>query len=153
MRNKLKVRLKSELTIQNKRFKVGELEYTGKMDISVLDDPGYLLVVLKNQKAQLDTNALRDRTLKTLFETGMDAVLVLNASGSIIYLSPNTVNLLGYTEDAVVATDFRDETCTSVFDATAGIALDETFVKLVSWYDNEWGYSKKCLEMAKVISK
>ncbi len=61
--------------------------------------------------------------------------------------------VLGYTEDAVVATDFRDETCTSVFDATAGIALDGTFVKLVSWYDNEWGYSNKCLEMAKVISK
>jgi len=61
--------------------------------------------------------------------------------------------VLGYTEDAVVATDFRDETCTSVFDATAGIALDETFVKLVSWYDNEWGYSNKCLEMARVISK
>ncbi len=60
--------------------------------------------------------------------------------------------ILGYTEDAVVATDFRDETCTSVFDATAGIALDDTFVKLVSWYDNEWGYSNKCLEMAKVIS-
>lgn len=55
--------------------------------------------------------------------------------------------VLGYTEDKVVATDFRGETCTSVFDADAGIALDSTFVKLVSWYDNEWGYSNKCLEM------
>ena len=61
--------------------------------------------------------------------------------------------VLGYTEDKVVATDFRGETCTSVFDAEAGIALDKTFVKVVSWYDNEWGYSNKCLEMARVIAK
>jgi glyceraldehyde 3-phosphate dehydrogenase len=58
--------------------------------------------------------------------------------------------VLGYTTDKVVATDFRGEVCTSVFDAEAGIALDSTFVKLVSWYDNEWGYSNKCLEMARV---
>ena len=60
--------------------------------------------------------------------------------------------ILGYTEDKVVATDFRGETHTSVFDAEAGIALDGTFVKLVTWYDNEWGYSNKCLEMAKVVA-
>ena len=61
--------------------------------------------------------------------------------------------VLGYTEDKVVATDFRGEPCTSVFDADAGLALDSTFVKIVSWYDNEWGYSNKCLEMVRVISK
>jgi glyceraldehyde 3-phosphate dehydrogenase len=61
--------------------------------------------------------------------------------------------VLGYTTDKVVATDFRGESCTSVFDADAGIALDSTFVKVVSWYDNEWGYSCKVLEMARVISK
>jgi len=61
--------------------------------------------------------------------------------------------VLGYTDEKVVATDFRGESCTSVFDADAGIALDETFVKVVSWYDNEWGYSSKVLEMARVISK
>ena len=61
--------------------------------------------------------------------------------------------VLGYTEDKVVATDFRGESCTSVFDAEAGIALDTTFVKVVSWYDNEWGYSNKCLEMVRVIAK
>jgi len=61
--------------------------------------------------------------------------------------------VLGYTEDKVVSTDFRDEVCTSVFDADAGIALDSTFVKVVSWYDNEWGYSCKVLEMARVIAK
>ena len=61
--------------------------------------------------------------------------------------------VLGYTEDKVVSTDFRDEVCTSVFDAEAGIALDTTFVKVVSWYDNEWGYSCKVLEMARVVAK
>ena len=60
--------------------------------------------------------------------------------------------VLGYTEDKVVATDFRGETCTSVFDAEAGLALDSTFVKIVAWYDNEWGYSNKCLEMVRVVS-
>ena len=60
--------------------------------------------------------------------------------------------ILGYTEDKVVATDFRGDPRTSIFDAEAGIALDDTFVKLVSWYDNEWGYSNKCLEMVKVVA-
>ncbi len=61
--------------------------------------------------------------------------------------------VLGYTDECVVSTDFRGESRTSVFDAKAGIALDPTFVKVVSWYDNEWGYSNKVLEMVKVISK
>ncbi|MCZ2406717.1 MAG: type I glyceraldehyde-3-phosphate dehydrogenase [Burkholderiales bacterium] len=61
--------------------------------------------------------------------------------------------VLAYTEDKVVATDFRGESCTSVFDAEAGIALDKTFLKVVAWYDNEWGYSNKCLEMVRVIAQ
>ncbi len=61
--------------------------------------------------------------------------------------------ILGYTEEDVVSTDFRDEVCTSVFDAKAGIQLDGTFVKVVSWYDNEWGYSCKVLDLVKVITK
>jgi len=61
--------------------------------------------------------------------------------------------VLGYTEDKVVSTDFRGEAMTSVFDAEAGIALDSTFVKVVAWYDNEWGYSNKVLEMVRVIAK
>ena len=60
--------------------------------------------------------------------------------------------VLGYTEDKVVSTDFRGEAMTSVFDAEAGIALDGTFVKVVAWYDNEWGYSNKVLEMVRVIA-
>lgn len=55
--------------------------------------------------------------------------------------------VLGYTEDAVVSTDFNGATETSVFDAAAGIALTDTFVKLVSWYDNEVGYSNKVLDL------
>ena len=60
--------------------------------------------------------------------------------------------VLGYTEDKVVATDFRGEPCTSVFDADAGIALDKTFIKVIAWYDNEWGYSNKVLDMVRVIA-
>ena len=60
--------------------------------------------------------------------------------------------VLAYTEDKVVSTDFRGESCTSTFDAGAGIQMDENFVKLIAWYDNEWGYSCKVVEMARVIS-
>lgn len=61
--------------------------------------------------------------------------------------------ILGYTGAKVVSTDFRGESCTSVFDAEAGMSLDSTFVKVVSWYDNEWGYSSKVLEMVRIIAK
>jgi glyceraldehyde 3-phosphate dehydrogenase len=61
--------------------------------------------------------------------------------------------VLGYTEDAVVSTDFIGCAITSVFDAGAGISLDANFAKVVSWYDNEWGYSNKVLEMVRVMAK
>ena len=60
--------------------------------------------------------------------------------------------ILGYTEDAVVSSDFLNDARTSIFDAGAGIQLNEHFVKVVSWYDNEWGYSNKILEMIKCTS-
>ena len=60
--------------------------------------------------------------------------------------------VLGYTDEAVVSTDFRNDPRTSIFDVKAGIQLDKTFVKVCAWYDNEWGYSNKVLEMAKVIA-
>ena len=60
--------------------------------------------------------------------------------------------VLGYTDEAVVSTDFRGDPRTSIFDVKAGIQLDKTFVKVCAWYDNEWGYSNKVLEMAKVIA-
>ena len=55
--------------------------------------------------------------------------------------------IMGYTEEEVVSSDFIGETCTCVFDAKAGIPLSDTFVKLVAWYDNEWGYSNKCVDL------
>ena len=61
--------------------------------------------------------------------------------------------ILGYTDESVVSTDFRNDSRTSIFDVKAGIQLDPTFVKVCAWYDNEWGYSNKVLEMAKVITK
>jgi glyceraldehyde 3-phosphate dehydrogenase len=61
--------------------------------------------------------------------------------------------VLGYTDQAVVSTDFRGNPLTSIFDAEAGISLDSNFAKVVSWYDNEWGYSNKMLEMARVVAK
>lgn len=61
--------------------------------------------------------------------------------------------ILGYTEDQVVSQDFIHETQTSVFDAKAGIGLNDNFHKLISWYDNEWGYSNKVLDLAEHIAK
>ena len=61
--------------------------------------------------------------------------------------------ILGYTEDKVVATDFRGDSRSSIFDAEAGIAMDDHFVKLVSWYDNEWGYSNRCLDIVRVVAQ
>ncbi len=60
--------------------------------------------------------------------------------------------VLGYTEEDVVSTDLRGEACTSVFDAKAGLALDRTFVKLIAWYDNEWAYSSKLIDLAVKIA-
>jgi glyceraldehyde 3-phosphate dehydrogenase len=60
--------------------------------------------------------------------------------------------ILGYTEDAVVSSDFLGDKRTSIFDATAGIALTDTFGKIVSWYDNEIGYSNKVLDLIKHMS-
>ena len=61
--------------------------------------------------------------------------------------------VLGYTEDAVVSSDFETDSHSSIFDATAGIQLTPTFVKVVSWYDNEWGYSNRCLDLIAFMNK
>ena len=63
------------------------------------------------------------------------------------------VPVLGYTDEAVVSTDFRGDARTSIYDATAGIALNPNFFKLVSWYDNEWGYSNKVLNLIEHMNK
>ena len=61
--------------------------------------------------------------------------------------------ILGYTEDDVVSTDFIGDSRSSIFDAKAGIALSDNFVKLVSWYDNEWGYSTRVVDLIVHMSK
>ncbi|MCH2074564.1 MAG: type I glyceraldehyde-3-phosphate dehydrogenase, partial [Puniceicoccaceae bacterium] len=61
--------------------------------------------------------------------------------------------ILGYTEDEVVSTDFVHDSHSSIFDAGSGIALSDTFFKLVSWYDNEWGYSNRCAELISKVAK
>ena len=61
--------------------------------------------------------------------------------------------IMGYTEDAVVSSDFITDPRTSIFDASAGIALTDTFVKLVAWYDNEWGYSNKVVNLIEHMAK
>ncbi|NJM94796.1 MAG: type I glyceraldehyde-3-phosphate dehydrogenase, partial [Cytophagales bacterium] len=61
--------------------------------------------------------------------------------------------VLGYTEDAVVSNDFLGDPRTSIFDAEAGIQLSPRFVKLVSWYDNEWGYSNKVVDLIAYMAR
>ena len=90
-----------------------------------------------------------DLTVELLKEASYDDICKAMKAAS---LGPMK-GVLGYTEDKVVSTDFRGEAMTSVFDADAGIALDKTFVKVVSWYDNEWGYSNKVLEMVRVVNR
>ena len=88
-----------------------------------------------------------DLTVELLKEATYDDICKAMKAASLGSMK----GVLGYTEDKVVSTDFRGEAMTSVFDADAGIALDKTFVKVVSWYDNEWGYSNKVLEMVRVV--
>jgi glyceraldehyde 3-phosphate dehydrogenase len=95
-------------------------------DVSVVD----LTVVLKKPATKAD----------------IDAAMKKAAEGTM-------KGVLGYTEEKVVSTDFRGEANTSVYDAEAGISLDDNFVKVVSWYDNEWGYSNKVVEMVRVMAK
>jgi glyceraldehyde 3-phosphate dehydrogenase len=90
-----------------------------------------------------------DLTVELLKEASYDDICKAMKSASEGAMK----GVLGYTEDKVVSTDFRGEAMTSVFDADAGIALDKTFVKVVAWYDNEWGYSNKVLEMARVVAR
>jgi len=89
-----------------------------------------------------------DLTVELVKEAGYDEICAAMKAASQGAMK----GVLAYTEDKVVATDFRGESCTSVFDAEAGIALDKTCVKVVAWYDNEWGYSNKVLEMVRVIA-
>jgi glyceraldehyde 3-phosphate dehydrogenase len=88
-----------------------------------------------------------DLTVELARETTYEAICNAMKAASVGAMR----GVLAYTEDKVVSTDFRGEAATCVFDADAGIMLDPTFVKVVAWYDNEWGYSAKVLEMARVV--
>jgi len=95
-------------------------------DVSIVD----LTVILEKPATQAD----------------IDAAMKAASEGEL-------KGILGYTEDAVVSTDFRGCALTSIYDAKAGICLDANFAKVLSWYDNEWGYSNKTLEMVRVVAK
>merc|ERR1712003_353691 len=86
-----------------------------------------------------------DLTCKLAKETTYDEIKALMKAKSE---SPEYKGVVGYTDEQLVSTDFQGDSRSSVFDAGAGIMLNETFVKLVSWYDNEWGYSNRLVELA-----
>ena len=90
-----------------------------------------------------------DLTVELKTETTYEAICAAMKTASEGPLK----GVLGYTTQKVVSTDFRGDSCPSVFDAEAGIMLDPTFVKVVAWYDNEWGYSANLLRMLRVIAK
>jgi glyceraldehyde 3-phosphate dehydrogenase len=90
-----------------------------------------------------------DLTCELAREASYDAICVAMKRASEGELR----GVLGYTDEQVVSTDFRGEPCTAVFDAKAGLQLDPTFVKLIAWYDNEWGYSSKLLDLAVKVAQ
>ena len=89
---------------------------------------------------------------KTADETVNSNATLQNDDHLVLPVVANAVYTFALDLYMTEATDFVGDTRTSIFDADAGIALDGTFVKLVSWYDNEWGYSNKCLEMVRVVA-
>src|SRR5271169_785496 len=88
-----------------------------------------------------------DLTVRTSKETSYKEICTAMKAAGETYLK----GVLGYTEDEVVSTDFLHDTRSSIFDAGSGIELNSRFYKLVSWYDNEWGYSNRCVDLLKQI--
>src|SRR5215212_5685746 len=96
------------------------------------------------------TVSVVDLTVKTVKETSYKAICELMKRASETYLK----GILAYTADEVVSTDFIHDPASSIFDSTSGIELNSRFFKLVSWYDNEWGYSNRCVDLLKyMVSK
>jgi len=93
------------------------------------------------------TVSVVDLTVKTVKETSYDEIKAAMKKASETYLK----GILAYTEDEVVSTDFIHDEHSSIFDAGSGMALNSKFFKLVSWYDNEWGYSNRCVDLIKFI--
>jgi glyceraldehyde 3-phosphate dehydrogenase len=93
------------------------------------------------------TVSVVDLTVRTVKETSYKAICDLMRRASETYLR----GILGYTDDEVVSTDFIHDAHSSIFDAGSGIELNSRFFKLVSWYDNEWGYSNRCVDLLKYM--
>src|SRR5258705_3105227 len=89
-----------------------------------------------------------DLTFRTIKESSYKEICAAMKTASETYLN----GILGYTEDEVVSTDFLHDARSSIFDAGSGMELNRRFFKLVSWYDNEWGYSNRCVDLLKHIS-
>ena len=90
-----------------------------------------------------------DLTVRTAKETTYKAIAQKMKEASETYLR----GILAYTEDEVVSTDFLHDSNSSIFDAASGIELNSRFFKLISWYDNEWGYSYRCVDLLKYITR
>ncbi len=88
-----------------------------------------------------------DLTIKTEKETSLAEINSLMKKASETYMK----GILGYTEEAVVSTDFIHDERSSIFDATAGIELNSKFFKLIAWYDNEWGYSSRLVDLLNIV--
>jgi glyceraldehyde 3-phosphate dehydrogenase len=93
------------------------------------------------------TVSVVDLTVKTVKETSYDEIKAAMKKASETYLK----GILAYTEDEVTSSDFIHDTHSSIFDAGSGLALNSKFFKLVSWYDNEWGYSNRCVDLLKYL--
>jgi glyceraldehyde 3-phosphate dehydrogenase len=94
------------------------------------------------------TVSVVDLTFKTARDTSYDEIKAAMKKASETYLK----GILAYTEDEVVSSDFIHDPASSIFDAGSGIGLNSRFFKLVSWYDNEWGYSNRCVDLVKYIA-
>src|SRR5215212_3416268 len=99
-------------------------------------------------RVPVPTVSVVDLTFKTVKETSLDEIKAALKKASETYLK----GILGYTEDEVVSTDFIHDKLSSIFDAGSGIGLNSKFFKLISWYDNEWGYSNRCVDLLKYMA-
>ncbi len=99
-------------------------------------------------RVPVPTVSVVDLTVKTVKETSYKEICEKMKRASETYLK----GILGYTEDEVVSSDFIHDPHSSVFDAGSGIELNSKFFKLVAWYDNEWGYSNRCVDLLKIVS-
>jgi glyceraldehyde 3-phosphate dehydrogenase len=100
-------------------------------------------------RVPVPTVSVVDLTFKTVKETSLDEIKAAMKKASETYLK----GILGYTEDEVVSSDFIHDGRSSIFDAGSAVELNKTFFKLVSWYDNEWGYSNRTIDLLKKMAK